>query len=39
MVLSRFYLIYFRFKLKLAKGHLEREETPSEIDLAPSFPI
>jgi hypothetical protein len=39
MVLSRLYLIYYRYKLKIAKGHLEREETSSEIDLAPSFPI
>jgi hypothetical protein len=32
-------LIYPRFKLKLVKGHFEREITPSEIDFAPSTPI
>jgi hypothetical protein len=32
-------LIYPRSKLKLVKGHFEREITTSEIDFAPSSPI
>jgi hypothetical protein len=35
----KYLFIYFRFKLKLVKGQLARNEIPLDTSVAPFFPI